>query len=85
MQEMQVQFLGWEDPLEKIMASHSRVLTWKTPRTEEPSGLHKESGSAEQLSMCAHTRAHTHTHTAGVIENCLMWGEKPTHLGSEVL
>ena len=39
MQETRVRPLGWEDPLEKGMASHSSVLTWKIPWTEEPSGL----------------------------------------------
>ena len=37
--ETQVQFLGWEDPLEKGMATHSSVLTWRIPWTEESSGL----------------------------------------------
>ena len=35
-QEMQVQFLGQEDPLEKGMATHSSILAWKIPWTEEP-------------------------------------------------
>ena len=39
MQEMQVRFLGWEDPLEKEMATHSSILAWGTPWTEEPGGL----------------------------------------------
>ena len=43
MQEMQqeppVQSLGWEDLLEKQMATHSCILAWEIPRTEEPSGL----------------------------------------------
>ena len=39
MEEMQVQPLGWEDPLEEEMATHSCILAWKIPRTEEPSGL----------------------------------------------
>ena len=39
MQEIQVQFLGWEDPLEKEMATHSSILAWKISRTEEPGGL----------------------------------------------
>ena len=39
MQETQVQSLGWEDPLEKEMATHSSIRTWKTPWTEEPGGL----------------------------------------------
>ena len=36
---MQVGFLGWEDPLEEKMATHSSILAWKIPRTEEPGGL----------------------------------------------
>ena len=39
-QEMQVQFLGWEDPLEEGMATHSSILgAWRIPWTEEPGGL----------------------------------------------
>ena len=39
MQETQVGSLGWEDHLEKGMATISSILAWKTPWTEEPSGL----------------------------------------------
>ena len=39
MQETQVPSLGGEDPLEKGMATHSSILAWRIPRTEEPSGL----------------------------------------------
>ena len=35
-QETQVQSLGWEKPLEKEMATHSSMLAWKIPWTEEP-------------------------------------------------
>ena len=38
-QETQVQFLGWEDPLEKEMATHSSILAWKISWTEEPDEL----------------------------------------------
>ena len=38
-QEMQVQSLGQEDPLEEGMATHSSILAWKIPRTEEPGKL----------------------------------------------
>ena len=38
-QETWVQSLGWEDPLEKGMATHSSILAWRIPRTEEPDGL----------------------------------------------
>ena len=39
MQETQVQFPGQEDPLEKDMATHSSILAWRIPWTEEPGGL----------------------------------------------
>ena len=39
MQEMQVRSLGPEDPLEKDMATHSRILAWEIPWTEEPGRL----------------------------------------------
>ena len=38
-QEIQVQSLGQEDPLEKGMATHSSILAWKIPWTEEPGGF----------------------------------------------
>ena len=38
-QEMRVRSLGLEDPLEEGTATHSSVLAWRTPRTEEPGGL----------------------------------------------
>ena len=39
MQESQVRSLGWEDPLEEGMATHSSILAWRIPWTEEPSRL----------------------------------------------
>ena len=39
MQEARVRSLGQEDPLEEEMATHSSVLAWRIPRTEEPGGL----------------------------------------------
>ena len=38
MQENRVQSLGWEDPLGKEMATHSIILAWRIPWTEEPGG-----------------------------------------------
>ena len=38
-QETGVRSLGWEDPLEKEMATHSSTLVWKVPQTEEPGRL----------------------------------------------
>ena len=39
MQELQVQYLGWEDPLEEGMATQSSLLAWRLPWTEEPGRL----------------------------------------------
>ena len=53
MWETWVQPLGWEDPLEKEMATHSSILAWRIPWTEELGGLestgHKESDTTERL------------------------------------
>ena len=53
MQETRVWSLGWEDALEKEMATHSRIIAWKIPWTEEPS--HKESDTTEQLHFLSGT------------------------------
>ena len=53
-QETWIQSLGWEDPLEKKMATHSNILAWRIPQTEELDGLQstgcKESDSTERSS-----------------------------------
>ena len=51
MWETRVQSLGWEDPLEKEMATHSSILAWKIPWTEEPGlVLHGVAKSQTRLS-----------------------------------
>ena len=47
MQETQVQYLGREDLLEKEMATHSSILAWEIPWTEEPGGLYSPWGCKE--------------------------------------
>ena len=49
MQETQIQFLGWEDPLEKEMATHSRILAQEIPWTEQPGRL--QSMGSQELDM----------------------------------
>ena len=39
MQKIWVRSLGWQDPLDKGMATHSSILTWEIPGTEKPGGL----------------------------------------------
>ena len=48
MQELLVQSLGWEDPLEKEKATHSSTLAWEIPWTEEPCGLHTFHGVTKE-------------------------------------
>jgi len=52
---MWVQSLGWEDPLEKGMATHSSILAWRIPWTEEPGRLQsmglEESDMTERLTL----------------------------------
>ena len=50
MQETWVQSLGQEDPLEKGVATHSRILAWRIPWTEEPGGL-QSMGSAKSIGI----------------------------------
>ena len=49
-QETWVRSLGWEDPLEKEMATHSSIFAWRIPWTEEPVGS-QESDMTEQLTL----------------------------------
>ena len=49
MQETWVRSLGWEDPLEKGMATHSSILAWRIPWTEEPRGL--QSMGSQEMDM----------------------------------
>ena len=68
MQETQVQFLGWEDPLEKEMATHSSILAWRISWTEELGGLQftgsQELDTTEQLNH--HPHCHRWYHSAEI-------------------
>ena len=55
MEETWVQSLGQEDLLEKEMATHSSILAWKIPWTEEPGGL-------QSMGSQSDTTEHAHTH-----------------------
>ena len=59
MQETQVRSLGWEDPQKKEMVTHSSILAWRIPRTEEPGGL--QSMGSQRV---GHDKA-TNTFTSG--------------------
>ena len=59
MRETWVQSLGWEDPLEEGMATHSSVFAWRIPRSEEPCGLqscgHIELDTTERPNIAWHS------------------------------
>ena len=59
MQGTQLQFLGWEDSLEKEMATHSSILVWKIPGTEETGRL--QSVESQELDTTYQLNHHHHT------------------------
>ena len=62
-QETQIPSLGWEDPLEKGMATHSSISAWKIPWTEEPGSYSpwggKESDTTERLTLSHFSKSKT--------------------------
>ena len=62
MQEAWVQALGWEDPLEKEMTTHSSILDWRIPWTEEPGGLQSMGVTERYNGATEHAHTHTHQH-----------------------
>ena len=64
MQETQVRSLGWEDPLEKGMATYSSILAWRIPWTVEPGRLqfmgHQESDMTKQVAQSCLTLLQPH-------------------------
>ena len=53
---MQVQSLGEEDPLEEGMETHTSILAWKIPQTEEPSGLQPIASESDTTEATQHAR-----------------------------
>ena len=49
---MPVPSLGWENPMEESMATHSSILAWRTPWTEEPDGLQSAAAAAKSRQSC---------------------------------
>ena len=69
-QETWVQFLSWEDPLEKEMATHSSILTWRIPWTEEPGRLQSMRSQESDTTYGLNHHHHHHTDT----QNLSIWG-----------
>ena len=60
MKEMPVLSLGQEDALEKGMATHSGILAWRIPWTEEPGGLQSMGSQRVEHEQASNTHIHTH-------------------------
>ena len=69
MQETLIQSLGWEDPLEKEMATHSSILDWEIPWTEEPGGLYSPWGHKR----VGHDLAAKHQQQQSLSEDVQCW------------
>ena len=78
MQKTQVQSLGWEDPLEKEMATHSSILAWRILWTEEPGGL-QSMGSQRVRQDWATTLTLTYLVTKSYLT--LLWPQTPLCMG----
>ena len=61
-QETRVRSLGREEPLEKELATHSSILAWRTPWTEEPGGLRSMESQRVRHDWANNTHTHTHTY-----------------------
>ena len=57
MQEMQIWSLGWEDPLEEEMTTHSRILAWEIPWIDQPDGL-----QSMEYQRVGHNLVNKHAH-----------------------
>ena len=82
---MPVQSLGWKDPLQKGMASHSSILAWRTPWTEDPVGYSpwglKESDLTETTQLigsCIRLIYFLSIEMKGIFwtTRCIIWGKK---------
>ena len=70
MQKAQVQSLSWEDPLEEGMATHSSVLAWRTPWTEEPGGLRSMGSQKPRHNLATNTLTSLFSHGFININRC---------------
>ena len=60
---MRVPSLGWEDPLEKEMATHSSILAWRIPWTEEPGGPQSMASQRVRHDLVTNTHMYTDKHS----------------------
>ena len=74
MRETRVQFLGWDDLLEKEMATHSSILAWRIPRTEEPGRLQSMGSQRvghDWATSLTHSLTHIYVHIHVYMDICI--------------
>ena len=71
MQETSIQYQGGEDPLEKEIATHSSILDWEIPWTEEPGGLQSVGSQKESDTTRATKQQHSYTLPISLLKCCL--------------
>ena len=72
-QETWVWSLGWEDPLEKGMATHSSILAWRIPWTEEPGGLQSMGSQRVRYNWAMNHSCKVHNTTLQYTYTTVMW------------
>ena len=82
MQEMQIQTLGWEDSLEKEMATHSSILTWEIPWAEEPGRL-ESMGLQKSWTQLSNTTTITMNQVVGQVKE--QGGNRVYKRGEDIL
>ena len=76
MQETWVRSPSWEDPLEEETATHSSILAWKTPRTEEPGGLQAMGSQRVSHLWATENECLIHVHSrCSIWQKSLCWGD----------
>ena len=77
MPEMQFPSLGWEDPLEEEMATHSNILAWEIPWTEEPGGL--QSVGSQRVDMTQRVNNSNECHRVSFVAERILSCSEHTH------
>ena len=71
-QEMWVRALGQEDPLEKAMATHSSILAWEIPGTEEPGRLQSMGSQESWTRLSTHASMHLLNYLTSILPNLIV-------------
>ena len=71
-QEMWVRALGQEDPLEKAMATHSSILAWEIPGTEEPGRLQSMGSQESWTRLWTHASMHLRNYLTSILPNLIV-------------